>query len=220
MSSLIEAVEDPWPFGDLKPLSYGVIYCDPPWQFKNWSEKGEGRNPCNHYDTMPIEELERWPVSYLARGDCALFMWVSGELLPECCGLMKTWGFTYKTIAFDWTKMKKDMSKPAIGLGTTATRKTNEICLLGVVGSPKRRSASVPQGHLEPRRKEHSRKPDIFYQRIEQLYDGPYVELFSRTTAPGWDVMGNETDKFELEAARLWAREHDAEQIQCTKGNN
>ena len=25
---------------------------------------------------------------------------------------------------------------------------------------------------------------------------GPYCELFSRTTRPGWDMMGNQTGKF------------------------
>jgi N6-adenosine-specific RNA methylase IME4 len=30
------------------------------------------------------------------------------------------------------------------------------------------------------RRREHSRKPDEVYRRIEMFCDGPYVELFAR----------------------------------------
>jgi hypothetical protein len=32
--------------------------------------------------------------------------------------------------------------------------------------------------------------------RIERLVAGPYLELFARTTRPGWDSWGNQTDKF------------------------
>lgn len=31
----------------------------------------------------------------------------------------------------------------------------------------------------------------------EQLYDGPRCELFGRQQRPGWDVWGNEADKFD-----------------------
>ena len=42
--------------------------------------------------------------------------------------------------------------------------------------------------------REHSRKPAEVYARIEQLVDGPYLELFARPPhPPGWDVWGRET---------------------------
>ena len=31
---------------------------------------------------------------------------------------------------------------------------------------------------------------------IENLFDGPYLELFTRQQRPGWTVWGNQTDKF------------------------
>ena len=45
---------------------------------------------------------------------------------------------------------------------------------------------------VETRKREHSRKPDEQYAKIERLYDGPYLELFARRARPGWDVWGNE----------------------------
>ncbi|MDR7450142.1 MAG: MT-A70 family methyltransferase [Armatimonadota bacterium] len=39
---------------------------------------------------------------------------------------------------------------------------------------------------------EHSRKPDVVYQLIEAMYDGPYAELFARRRRPGWEVWGDE----------------------------
>jgi N6-adenosine-specific RNA methylase IME4 len=47
-------------------------------------------------------------------------------------------------------------------------------------------------------RREHSRKPDEFYEYVMQRSNGPYLELYSRTTYPGWDVVGNQTDTFKL----------------------
>jgi len=34
------------------------------------------------------------------------------------------------------------------------------------------------------------------YNHIENLLDGPYIELFARTKRKGWDCWGNQTDKF------------------------
>jgi N6-adenosine-specific RNA methylase IME4 len=57
----------------------------------------------------------------------------------------------------------------------------------------------VRQLIVEPRR-EHSRKPDAQYERIEALVGGPRIELFARQQHPGWDVWGNQTAKFESAA--------------------
>lgn len=71
-----------------------------------------------------------------------------------------------------------------------------EQCLLATRGHPKRKSKSVKKLIQTPRR-EHSRKPDEGIERIEQLLDGPYLEMFARQSRPGWDSFGNETAKFD-----------------------
>lgn len=55
----------------------------------------------------------------------------------------------------------------------------------------------MPLDALRAPRREHSRKPDEQYDRIETLFEGPYVELFGRTRRPGWRSWGDELDKFE-----------------------
>ena len=75
------------------------------------------------------------------------------------------------------------------------TRANSEVALLATRGKPKRLNADVRQAILEPRR-EHSRKPECQYERIERLVAGPYLELFARNTRPGWDSWGNEVGKF------------------------
>lgn len=37
---------------------YNIIYADPPWHFKVWSKKGEGRSAEVHYKTMEKQSLE------------------------------------------------------------------------------------------------------------------------------------------------------------------
>jgi len=81
-----------------------------------------------------------------------------------------------------------------MGLGYW-TRANSEVCLLGTRGKPKRRDNGVRQGIIEPIR-QHSRKPECVHERVEKLVIGPYLELFARAPRTGWDVWGNQTDKF------------------------
>ena len=37
---------------NLPNKKYNIIYADPPWQFKNWSDKGKERSAHNHYNCM------------------------------------------------------------------------------------------------------------------------------------------------------------------------
>lgn len=195
-----------WPFTGLERGKYGAILADPPWQFKSlWGTAPGPGNRNADYLTMDVDEIVALPVSELAAPDCALFMWGIWILLPRMNEIIEGWGFRYKTCAFDWMKanprqldMLRDDADVQMGLGYW-TRANSEFCLLGTRGSPKRLNADVRQGIIEPRR-EHSRKPDCIYERIERLVAGPYCELFARTKRPGWDAWGNEVGKFEAVA--------------------
>jgi N6-adenosine-specific RNA methylase IME4 len=41
-------------------------------------------------------------------------------------------------------------------------------------------------------RKNHSEKPELFQDLIEQMSPGPYIELFARQTRLGWTSVGDE----------------------------
>ena len=44
-----------------------------------------------------------------------------------------------------------------------------------------------------PKTKEHSQKPEKFYEIIEEMYPkGRYLELFARNKRSGWTSWGNE----------------------------
>ena len=174
---------------------YDVILCDPPWQFKTYSGAGTPhRSEEDHYETMVHESLTDIPVKEWAAKDCALFMWVIDSHLPEAMKLIEAWGFKYQTIAFSWVKLAKN-GQPRMGMGYW-TRKESEICLLATRGKPGRVGKGVRQVIMAPRR-EHSRKPDEQYERIEALMgEGSKLEMFARQSWPGWSVWGNEVDKF------------------------
>ena len=166
-------------------MSFGAILADPPWCFKNWSAKGEAKNAKRHYGTMSLQEMMQ--LTLPAADHCALFMWVVDAHMPDAMKLIEAWGFAYQTCAFIWVK-------PSIGMGYWS-RKQAELCLLATRGKPKRLSGGVRQ-IIEAPRREHSRKPDQIYERIEQLVGGPYLEMFARQIWPGWQSWGAETDKF------------------------
>ena len=170
---------------------YNVIYADPPWSYKVWSKKGAGRSAESHYPTMSIEAIKALPVSRIAAGDCALFLWITFPMLRGGWAVMDAWGFTFKTVAFVWVKQCRKSDNIFTGMGYW-TRANAEICLLATRGHPKRAARDVKQvilSHVE----EHSKKPDEARHRIEALMgDVPRIELFARQATPGWDVWGNE----------------------------
>ena len=174
---------------------YNVIYADPPWTFKTYYDKGKDRSPENHYNVMSLKDICNLPISKIANDDSVLLlMWVVDPLLDKAFEVINAWGFKYKTVGFTWAKTNKKSMGFFTGLGYW-TRGNPEMCLLATKGKPKRISKSVPQLVVEQRR-EHSRKPDIMYNHIENLLEGPYIELFARTQRSGWDSWGNEVDKF------------------------
>ena len=59
-------------------------------------------------------------------------------MLPRALEVIGAWGFTYKTIAFTWTKTTATGDRFPIGMGFW-TRANPELCLLATRGAPKRK---------------------------------------------------------------------------------
>jgi len=189
-------------FAGLRSHHYRVILADPPWSFETWSHRGQGRGASQHYQTMATAKIAALPVAGLGRpDDCVLFLWGTWPHLPDALGVIASWGFTYKTCGFVWVKQTAraatlwaDLDNLFMGLGY-GTRGNSELCLRAARGAPKCRTHDVSQLILAPRR-QHSRKPEAQYDRIERLYDGPYLELFARTKHDGWDGWGDQAGMF------------------------
>jgi N6-adenosine-specific RNA methylase IME4 len=203
-------LQPPHPFAGLRRKHYCAIAIDPPTHFKcrtalqvqNWNSR---RDVEKHYATMSFDELAALPLRDLAHPEgCHLFAWTSGPHLPRACELLECWGFKYSSVAFTWVKLRGSLNSDQFylltesdlhtGLGLT-TRKGTELVLLGRRGNCRRIAKDVREVILAPVR-EHSRKPDEFYRRVERYCGGPYADLFSRTRLVGWDAWGDQVDMF------------------------
>ena len=170
---------------------YNIIYADPPWHFRTYSDKGNGRSALQHYNCMSIDDIYDLPVNRISNNDCILFLWVIDPMLPQAMEVIKRWGFTYKTVAFTWVKENKKSDGCFTGLGYW-TRANPEMCLVATKGKPKRLSKSVRQLIIS-KLQEHSKKPDDVRNRITELCGYlPRIELFARQKVDGWDAWGNE----------------------------
>lgn len=202
-----------------KPLyrkHYRAIVVDFPWGFK---ARAPNRNPQSdrsverHYKTMSKAEILSFAneMRGLAHKDgCHVFMWTTGPFLEFSFQVLKAMGARYSSVAFTFIKLRKQFQNQVhftttdiaeleslfrVNLGFT-TRKNAEYCLLGRIGSPKRKAKDVRELIIDYQR-EHSRKPDETLKRVERYCDGPYLELFSRSSRPGWTHWGDETGKFD-----------------------
>lgn len=171
---------------------YDIVYADPPWSYKVWSDKGKGRSAESHYPTMQKLDIQRLPIKSIAANNSVLFLWVTAPCLIEGIELITAWGFTYKTVAFTWVKQNKKSDGIFMGMGYY-TRANGEYCLLATKGKVLERKShgvsSVVLSHIE----RHSKKPNEVRDRIVELFgDIPRIELFSRQQVDGWDCWGNE----------------------------
>lgn len=199
-------------FAGLPRGHFKAIVADPPWHFKartalqtaNW---GSRRDVEKHYSVMDLEALKALPVQDLAHPEgCHLFLWTTGPCLQQAFEVMEAWGFRYSTMGFVWAKLRRALNPMQlrltptvetdfhVGLGLT-TRKNTEFVLLGRRGNARRVAKDVRE-LIVSRVREHSRKPDEMFARVERYCEGPYLELFAREQRPGWTAWGNEVEKF------------------------
>lgn len=188
-------------FHDVPKHQYQVILADPDWQFKTFSAKGQGKSPGRHYLTpvSPVEHIMQQPVKDMIHPDGAvLFLWCTWPTIFQAQDVIKAWGFEYSGLAWEWNKFNPETGKRAFG-GGYITRKNLEPCLVATTRKfptlEKLKNRSTRDLISAPRR-ENSRKPDEQYGLIENLFDGPYLELYARQERYGWDAAGNEVDKF------------------------
>jgi N6-adenosine-specific RNA methylase IME4 len=187
-----------WPFGALIPLNYDVIVCDPPWAYQHYSERGIKKGAQTQYDCMTVEDIAAaFPIDRLGAPDCLLLLWGTWPLIDRQLECIKAWRFTFKSVVV-WQKVFAS-GKSAIGTGYRV-RSMCEPVLLATIGEP--RHKAFP-GLFPGIRREHSRKPDEFYELVEARAPRLFrrADLFSRQWRPGWHVWGDEVGRFDEVAA-------------------
>jgi N6-adenosine-specific RNA methylase IME4 len=173
---------------ELKGL-YEVVSIDPPWPYEGESKSitsfdSVGRRVANPYPEMSIDEIKA--IELPLANDSVVLLWTTHKFLPDSFEILKKWGLEYKATLV-WNKEK-------IGMGVWF-RMQCEFCLVAIKGKPYWSNTEYRDIISEPRR-EHSRKPDSFFTMIEKITIGRRLEYFSREKREGWEVFGNDVNKF------------------------
>ncbi len=173
---------------------YSAISCDPPWPYDRANHKQPwetydraGRRAASPYPEMSLLEIAANAPP--AADDSLLFLWTTHAFMRDAYTLLDLWEFKPKTV-ITWVKDQ-------MGLGVWL-RSKSEFCIMAVKGKPKVALVSqttVVEGPL----REHSRKPDEFYEMVDSLVPNEYrkLDMYSRESREGWDQYGNEADKFQ-----------------------
>jgi N6-adenosine-specific RNA methylase IME4 len=179
-------------------VKYRTIVADPPWEITKRIGSGGRRKNATvvPYSFMALREIAALPVAEWAEDDAVLFLWATRKVFREGDAAMvaRAWGFE-PCGEIIW-------GLPNVGTGSPPFGNDHEPVLVARRGSPRIEHvdylgvwfwkqvyeygpAGVPQ-------KKHSAKPPGFLELVEQIADGPRLEMFAREARLGWDTWGDE----------------------------
>ena len=162
---------------------FDVIVLDPPWPYGTKYDP-IGRRAANPYPEMSLDEIKA--IELPTSENCVLWLWTTHKFMRYSFELLDHWEFRDVAI-LTWVKDR-------MGLGSWL-RSQSEFCIMAVKGKPKvnlTNQTTIIHGKM----REHSRKPDEFYQMIDKLCFGYKIDWFSREKREGWSQYGSETNRF------------------------
>jgi len=168
---------------------FSTIVIDPPWPMEKIERDVREHQVAFDYPIMAEDQLAAFPVADMAADDCHLFCWTTHKFLPMSLRLLDAWGFRY-VLTMVW-------HKPG-GFQPFGLPQYNcEFAIYARRGAPTFADTKAFNVCFEAPRREHSRKPDEFYDVIRRVTTGPRIDVFSREARDGFSQYGNETSKFE-----------------------
>lgn len=173
---------------ELPEGEYACLVADPPWRLDTGPDVFGGTGEAGHdalaYAQMTLSDITGLDVKSLAAPDAHLYLWTTNRYLRDSYEIAEAWGFR-PSVLLVWCKQPR-----GVGLGDTY-RLTTEYVLFA-------RKGNLPHARVIPTtwftwpRGRHSAKPDDFYEMVESVSPGPYVDLFARKPREGWVVWGDE----------------------------
>jgi N6-adenosine-specific RNA methylase IME4 len=165
---------------------YRTIVIDPPWTVKNNLKdlKYYRTGKKMPYPTMSDLDILKFPINKFADDQCDLFMWTITSKIPIAFDIIKWWGFRYVDF-FAWDK--------EIGVPVNGVYRSVEWVIYAYnkkMGINKK--GSFINTMFREKRGKHSRKPDIFYNKLKENTQEPRIDIFAREHRDGWDAWGNE----------------------------
>lgn len=168
---------------------YTTIVVDPPWRY---DAPAYGYGADANYPTMTKEELLQMPVGLWARDLSHLYLWTTNTFLVDAWEIAKAWGFEPKTI-LTWIK-RRPTGDRWLGMGRYFRGCTEHI-VFATRGNLNTLREDEPNFFFGARGV-HSEKPSAFYDMVERVSPGPYLDVFSRKQRFNWDTWGNEAFDF------------------------
>lgn len=184
------------------------LIADPAWLF-NDKLPGKTRGASRQYQCMTLDAIAAMnPLPPSVSPNSVLFLWRVAAMQEEALRVLRAWGYSLKS-EIVWNKTTKgraatktkpaELPKPHFGMGRYV-RHAHGVCLIGVRGRAPVAVRNERSSFWSPVR-EHSRKPEEFYEKVERLY--PHAvkfELFARTPRHGYIQWWLESNKFEAVA--------------------
>lgn len=196
---------DNLPLPALPDMRFPCVSIDPPWHFESRAPVANpesSRLPQRHYPTMSLDAIEAIPMRQLCAPDAFVFLWITGPLIVQGVHtrLFKAWGLRPVSMAFVWVKLRRSFDagilqrtpllEADLHFGTGySTRQNAEFVMLARRGSPKILKHDVRQVIVSPVR-EHSRKPEEYFKRVERVCAGPRIDMFAGADRNGWTAWG------------------------------
>jgi N6-adenosine-specific RNA methylase IME4 len=123
----------------------------------------------------------------VAESGCQIYLWTTQRFLPDAFDVFKAWGVKYHCELI-WVK--------PTGFTPFSFQFNTEFCLFGYIGRFEFGQAGIPVCFKADVR-EHSRKPDEFYDVLMKCSMEPRIDLFSRESHQGFTAWGDEAGKFD-----------------------
>tara|TARA_Y100000310_G_C20564934_1_gene754993 strand:+ start:82 stop:1155 length:1074 start_codon:yes stop_codon:yes gene_type:complete len=164
---------------------FEVIVADPPWPYNTEKKYNpEGYRGTTPYPEMSLEQIKN--IQIPSADNCILWLWTTHKFMRHAFNILDSWGFREVSI-LTWAKNK-------MGTGRWL-RSKSEHCIMAVKGKPQVLLTNQTT-ILHADTKEHSRKPNEFYKMVETLCVGRKLDVFARQTRQGWEVYGNDVNKW------------------------
>jgi N6-adenosine-specific RNA methylase IME4 len=179
-----------------------------------------GSNPA--YDLLPLDDIKATPVGDMATEAAHLYLWAVLPMMAEAYEVVQAWGFRPCTL-LTWCKPGPGLgagwrgnTEHLIVARRGTSPNVNPTCAAcgGRDRGANKCSCAAPEWRhrgqrvppVEPSfrttasgtwyeapRGEHSVKPELFIDLIEQMSPGPYLEIFARRARFGWDYFGDQS---------------------------
>ena len=194
---------------------YKTILADPAW--KTCTGGSKSLSPAKHYPVQTksevIDTMKGWINQHPVCPEAHLYLWTlnsfsAGKSKGILDGVEVCRALGFKPITtIIWCKPQ---SNP-----TPYGQRATEVCIFATRYRQGKGKEVMYRGTQNPEnvvssglltstdwfvadRRQHSRKPDEFYDIVESRSQGPYLEMYSRTSRKGWTPVGNQAGTWKI----------------------